>query len=113
MSHYCFFFNDTATTEIYTYCHTLSLHDALPIWCSLPRRQRAGSAGNASTSPAASEQPTRLGQGHRPPGPAGLDDLDRTTIRRSRGCGLSDVEQQEDGQMNTLTVSAAGGDATG
>src|SRR5438874_10593979 len=28
---YCFFFNDTATTEIYT----LSLHDALPI-CTLP-----------------------------------------------------------------------------
>src|SRR5260370_42689803 len=28
---FCFFFNDTATTEIYT----LSLHDALPI--SLPR----------------------------------------------------------------------------
>src|SRR3546814_11703151 len=27
-----FFFNDTATTEIYTYLHTLSLHDALPIW---------------------------------------------------------------------------------
>src|SRR2546430_10011978 len=26
-SHHCFFFNDTATTEIYT----LSLHDALPI----------------------------------------------------------------------------------
>src|SRR3712207_8576220 len=26
-SYYCFFFNDTATTEIYT----LSLHDALPI----------------------------------------------------------------------------------
>src|SRR3546814_17347766 len=28
--HY-FFFIDTATTEIYTSCHTLSLHDALPI----------------------------------------------------------------------------------
>src|SRR5215468_12661863 len=27
----CFFFNDTATTEIYT----LSLHDALPISCAL------------------------------------------------------------------------------
>src|SRR3546814_11674871 len=27
-----FFFNDTATTEIYTYVHTLSLHDALPIY---------------------------------------------------------------------------------
>src|SRR3546814_13006787 len=26
-----FFFYDTATTEIYTYLHTLSLHDALPI----------------------------------------------------------------------------------
>src|SRR3546814_5870609 len=26
-----FFCNDTATTEIYTYGHTLSLHDALPI----------------------------------------------------------------------------------
>src|SRR3546814_2372609 len=28
---YCCFFNDTATTEIYTYLHTLSLHVALPI----------------------------------------------------------------------------------
>src|ERR1035437_11056896 len=28
---FIFFFNDTATTEIYT----LSLHDALPIWCNL------------------------------------------------------------------------------
>src|SRR3546814_7648577 len=26
-----FLFNDTASTEIHTYCHTLSLHDALPI----------------------------------------------------------------------------------
>src|SRR3546814_16833472 len=29
------FFNDTATTEIYTYGHTLSLHAALPIFCRL------------------------------------------------------------------------------
>jgi hypothetical protein len=28
----CFFFNDTATTEIYTLTDTLSLHDALPIY---------------------------------------------------------------------------------
>src|SRR3546814_19820845 len=28
---FLFFFKDTATTEIYTYGHTLSLHDALPI----------------------------------------------------------------------------------
>src|SRR3546814_13197505 len=26
-----FFFKDTATAEIYTYCHPLSLHAALPI----------------------------------------------------------------------------------
>src|SRR5213594_628512 len=32
---FIFFFNDTATTEIYTSVHTLSLHDALPI--SWPR----------------------------------------------------------------------------
>src|SRR3546814_15995096 len=28
---FCFFLNDTATTEIYTYRHTRSRHDALPI----------------------------------------------------------------------------------
>src|SRR3546814_12304632 len=33
-----FFFNDTATTEIYTYGHTLSLHDALPISAVAPKQ---------------------------------------------------------------------------
>src|SRR4030066_2254058 len=33
-----FFFNDTATTEIYT----LSLHDALPIWTSLAKEASWG-----------------------------------------------------------------------
>src|SRR5881227_750716 len=37
------FFNDTATTEIYTTVHTLSLHDALPIYAGGPRSS-AGSA---------------------------------------------------------------------
>src|SRR3546814_20311139 len=32
---FVFCFNDTATTEIYTYLPTLSLHDALPIWILL------------------------------------------------------------------------------
>src|SRR3546814_11661572 len=27
-----FFFNYSSSTEIYTYLHTLSLHDSLPIW---------------------------------------------------------------------------------
>src|SRR5256885_14601250 len=35
-----FFFNDTATTEIYT----LSLHDALPIWNSRARHARKASS---------------------------------------------------------------------
>src|SRR3712207_9558426 len=43
-----FFFNDTATTEIYT----LSLHDALPIYAPRPRSSR-------STSPR--EVPVRTG----------------------------------------------------
>src|SRR3712207_8567421 len=36
---FVFFFNDTATTEIYT----LSLHDALPIWVVVRARGRCGS----------------------------------------------------------------------
>src|SRR5438445_9278213 len=38
LSYFYFFFNDTATTEIYT----LSLHDALPIWRGGRRSLRAG-----------------------------------------------------------------------
>src|SRR3546814_19844666 len=34
----CFFFNDTATTKIYTYVPTLSLHDALPSSAHGPHR---------------------------------------------------------------------------
>src|SRR3546814_10422596 len=54
---YCFY-NDQATTEIYTYCHTLSLHDALPIssyvlsllWPPLKARDPATSSPSASLS---------------------------------------------------------------
>src|SRR3546814_16696474 len=35
-----FFLNDSATTEIYTYCHTLSRHDALPILGHRRQRER-------------------------------------------------------------------------
>src|SRR3546814_19631566 len=41
---YFFFFNAAATTEIYTYCHTLSLHDALPICDPGPRLRDSGQA---------------------------------------------------------------------
>src|SRR3546814_19831044 len=56
----CCFVNDTATTEIYTYLHTLSLHDALPISLGTLRRSKraptppvCASSGNALERPAA------------------------------------------------------------
>src|SRR3712207_8853195 len=54
-----FFFNDTATTEIYT----LSLHDALPICTS--SRTRASSPSSATPTPAPSRRsrPTRAADG--------------------------------------------------
>src|SRR2546429_5059369 len=69
-----FFFNDTATTEIYT----LSLHDALPISRRSPRRRgrrrprrarpcrspRSGSGGSASPAPASDRKSTRLNSSH-------------------------------------------------
>src|SRR2546430_17382669 len=42
-----FFFNDTATTEIYT----LSLHDALPIWISAGKRLPVKKSGATSRFP--------------------------------------------------------------
>src|SRR5258708_29337459 len=44
-----FFFNDTATTEIYT----LSLHDALPILAPAGRRVGAGQSGHRRRAPRA------------------------------------------------------------
>src|SRR3546814_2235402 len=46
------FFNDTATTEIYTDCHTLSLPDALPI-CSNTSSTSAGPCARISATPSA------------------------------------------------------------
>src|SRR3546814_9284073 len=43
-----FFFNDTATTEIYTYGHTLSLHDALPSWRAATARRGRAYPGTAA-----------------------------------------------------------------
>src|SRR3712207_7326056 len=59
-----FFFNDTATTEIYT----LSLHDALPIWERIrftgsppPGRSSAGGRSRTSRS---DRKSTRLNSSH-------------------------------------------------
>src|SRR3712207_8907763 len=54
-----FFFNDTATTEIYT----LSLHDALPIW---PAR-REGQPGGVRVEPDPAQPATGQHRGQRVP----------------------------------------------
>src|SRR5216110_1638517 len=46
-----FFFNDPATTEIYTSSHTLSLHAALPIRAGA-RADRPAAVGLAAEAPA-------------------------------------------------------------
>src|SRR2546429_6898755 len=56
-----FFFNDTATTEIYT----LSLHDALPISIPPPSGLRPGPWPSASMSPSSRDRKsTRLNSSH-------------------------------------------------
>src|SRR3546814_8448027 len=42
---YVFLFNETATPEIYTYGHTLSLHDALPISAEYETDEEEGAVG--------------------------------------------------------------------
>src|SRR5256885_11940641 len=56
LSLFFFFFNDTATTEIYT----LSLHDALPIYLGQGRVQRGGLA--RARGPSDQNDAVRLGQ---------------------------------------------------
>src|SRR5260370_41625787 len=58
-----FFFNDTATTEIYT----LSLHDALPIFASRPRRGAPGRLvpGARSAVAGGRRAPARRARRHR------------------------------------------------
>src|SRR5574341_2066062 len=55
-----FFFNDTATTEIYT----LSLHDALPISNKNPSARGATSSPPSRTTCARDRKSTRLNSSH-------------------------------------------------
>src|SRR3989337_4179696 len=56
-----FFFNDTATTEIYT----LSLHDALPISAPRLRRRRGRRGGQVVQAPGHGDRKsTRLNSSH-------------------------------------------------
>src|SRR6184192_3376585 len=71
-----FFFNNTATTEIYTSIDTLSLHDALPI--SRPPRRRCA-APPAPPAPSPGSRP-RGGEGR------GLDGVGDPEGERQRLC---------------------------
>src|SRR3972149_10498767 len=59
LSGFFFFFNDTATTEIYT----LSLHDALPIWSS-PGEQGEHNSYNYCDADKVDRKSTRLNSSH-------------------------------------------------
>src|SRR3712207_8254530 len=96
----CLFFNDTATTEIYT----LSLHDALPIYSRrYAQRRRAGcprGGGGRHLREAAGQQPCRSARdagggpavrGHRGR-PLQLPQGDRKSTRlNSRPANISDA----------------------
>src|SRR6266496_6071318 len=80
LSFFCFFFNDTATTEIYT----LSLHDALPISRRLPTAGERDPAAEGKRGPHRRPPPACLSEGAglhvlRPlhPGMRGADPLSR------------------------------------
>src|SRR3712207_670281 len=90
-----FFFNDTATTEIYT----LSLHDALPIWAGPPvaradrhrrlrRRPAVGAAGPRAPGRRRRGQRGRRAAGRCLPPPAALraGATRPRTGRRARDC---------------------------
>src|SRR3546814_10787381 len=53
-----FFFNDTSTTEIYTYLHALSIRDARPI-CRSQRRGQDHPAADPGRDPGARPRPPR------------------------------------------------------
>src|SRR3712207_8995690 len=77
-----FFFNDTATTEIYT----LSLHDALPIYAARRRdRPRAAVGHRAHREPGArAATPRRRGARRRPPARARARSEEHTSELQSR-----------------------------
>src|ERR1044071_7271767 len=95
-----FFFNDTATTEIYT----LSLHDALPIWPGARNRPRRLPECRAAVLSAAERQDLRAA--------AGLGDLPAEGRRRGRLHGRRGVHHHGRSALvaeRGLVPEAAGG----
>src|SRR3546814_5024283 len=86
-----FFFHDTATPEVYPYCHTLSLHDALPI----SRTSRKASSPSAAWARA-------LGSIR----PCCRTDRTATGVRTASSQGPS--KNDRPGQNPAFSVGAAG-----
>src|SRR2546427_5979026 len=77
-----FFFNDTATTEIYT----LSLHDALPIWRQTDSRKLLRSMASACSFWCSSSRPLRqviISENTVPPISSGNQDRKSTRLNSS------------------------------
>src|SRR3712207_8631746 len=83
-----FFFNDTATTEIYT----LSLHDALPICCPGRRRPVCRQPVNQLDDVHGS---SRSGQAHARPSSPRRSSPDRPRQGVSRRCARSEEHTSE------------------
>src|SRR5215216_279739 len=97
-----FFFNDTATTEIYT----LSLHDALPLWqlraeVRPDRRLRARAPGHLrqhqARTPRPELPPLHLGVVH---GPGGLPAQRTGATRRCACAAVNDVGKPCAGELH-------------
>src|SRR3546814_16734113 len=81
----CFCFNDAATTEIYTYLHTLSLHDALPI-CQThqkPRAERCSTTRQAFTGLRPATLQSKAFTGLRPARPFSRRKRTQNALRRA------------------------------
>src|SRR3712207_8098927 len=72
------FFNETATTEIYT----LSLHDALPIWSR--RRRGRSRAARPAGRPGGRASPRAAASGARSPAPRAARSEEHTSELQSR-----------------------------
>src|SRR3546814_12896197 len=78
------FFNDTATTEIYTYLHTLSLHAALPIFLRLDRHARFITRAGDETKTRADRAHRGARRAGRPPAVHVILDFARTNPESTR-----------------------------
>src|SRR6266478_6361698 len=88
-----FFFNDTATTEIYT----LSLHDALPIWTCPPELPRYSQRAAGRSRGARDRKSTRLNSSHSQISYA-VFCLKKKTNARGAEAGLQEGQGRDCGQ---------------